>query len=51
MGRDVTTFCDLLAGPNTIDFRGPNAYNPHFATMIRYEVPFRQQPHEVRFRG
>lgn len=40
LGRDVTTFCDLLAGPNTIDFRGPNAYNLHFATMIRYEVPF-----------
>mgnify|MGYP000544390182 FL=1 len=26
-GRDVTTFCDLDAGPTTIDFQGPNAYN------------------------
>ncbi|MEG0498636.1 MAG: DcaP family trimeric outer membrane transporter, partial [Alistipes sp.] len=25
-GRDVTTFCDLAAGPNTIDFQGPNGY-------------------------
>ena len=39
-GRDVTTFCDLDAGPTTIDFQGPNAYNFTFATMIRYEVPF-----------
>ena len=39
-GRDVTTFCDLLAAPQTIDFQGPNAYNFNFATMIRYEVPF-----------
>ena len=39
-GRDVTTFCDLDAAPTTIDFQGPNAYNFHFATMIRYEVPF-----------
>lgn len=39
-GRDVTTFCDLGAGPNTIDFQGPNAYNLNFATMIRYEVSF-----------
>lgn len=36
-GRDVTTFCDLTAAPNTIDFQGPNAYNFNFATMIRYE--------------
>ncbi|MEG1622239.1 MAG: DcaP family trimeric outer membrane transporter [Alistipes sp.] len=40
LGRDVTTFCDLSAAPNTIDFQGPNAYNFNFATMIRYEVPF-----------
>lgn len=39
-GRDVTTFCDLDAGPAMIDFQGPNAYNFAFATMIRYEVPF-----------
>ena len=39
-GRDVTTFCDLDAGPKMIDFQGPNAYNFTFATMIRYEVPF-----------
>lgn len=37
VGRDYTTFCDLGAGPRTIDFQGPNAYNPNFATMIRYE--------------
>ena len=36
-GRDVTTFCDLLAAPQTIDFQGPNAYNFNFATMIRYQ--------------
>ncbi len=35
-GRDYTTFCDLDAGPRTIDFQGPNAYNANFATMIRY---------------
>lgn len=40
MGRDVTTFCDLLAAPNTIDFQGPNAYNFRFATMLRYEFSF-----------
>ena len=39
-GRDVTTFCDLLAAPQTIDFQGPNAYNFNFATMIRYEYAF-----------
>ena len=39
-GRDVTTFCDLNAAPNTIDFQGPNAYNYDFATLIRYEVSF-----------
>ncbi len=39
-GRDVTTFCDLMAAPTTVDFRGPNAYNLNFATMIRYEVNF-----------
>lgn len=39
-GRDVTTFCDLLAAPHTIDFQGPNAYNFRFSTMIRWEMPF-----------
>ena len=38
LGRDVTTFCDLNAAPTTIDYQGPNAYNFHFSTMIRYEV-------------
>ena len=40
LGRDITTFCDLNAVAQTIDFRGPNAYNLRFSTMIRYEVPF-----------
>ena len=40
LGRDVTTFCDLMAAPTTIDYRGPNAYNFHFSTMIRYEASF-----------
>ncbi len=39
-GRDVTTFCDLLAAPNTVDFQGPNAYNLRFNTMIRWSMPF-----------
>lgn len=38
LGRDVTTFCDLRAVPETIDHRGPNAYNFNFATMLRYEL-------------
>ena len=37
VGRDVTTFCDLMAAPQTIDFQGPNAYNFRFTEMIRYE--------------
>lgn len=40
LGRDVTTFCDLDAAPTTIDFQGPNSYNFHFSTMIRYEACF-----------
>ncbi len=40
IGRDVTTFCDLMAAPETIDFQGPNAYNFNFNEMIRYEVDF-----------
>ncbi len=39
-GRDVTTFCDLMAAPNTVDYQGPNAYNHRYATMVRYEIPF-----------
>ena len=39
LGRNVTTFCDLNAGPTTIDFQGPNAYNPGYSTMIRYVLP------------
>ena len=37
VGRDVTTFCDLMAAPQTIDFQGPNAYNVRFTEMIRWE--------------
>lgn len=40
IGRDVTTFCDLSAAPQTIDFQGPNAYNFAFNEMIRYEHSF-----------
>lgn len=40
VGRDVTTFCDLGAAPQTIDFQGPNAYNFAFNEMIRYEHSF-----------
>ncbi|MBQ5704230.1 MAG: porin, partial [Alistipes sp.] len=39
-GRDVTTFCDLLAAPETIDHQGPNAYNFNYATLLRYEIDF-----------
>lgn len=39
-GRDISTFCDVQAAPNTIDFQGPNAYNFHFATMLRYSFSF-----------
>lgn len=37
VGRDVSTFCDLGAAPETVDFQGPNAYNFRFTEMIRYE--------------
>lgn len=43
LGRDITTFCDLNAAPNTIDFQGPNAYNLNFTTLIRYEIGFAQK--------
>lgn len=42
-GRDLTTFCDLMAAAPTVDFRGPNAYNFNFATLLRYEVSFLKQ--------
>ncbi|MFR9563678.1 MAG: DcaP family trimeric outer membrane transporter [Rikenellaceae bacterium] len=35
-GRDITTFCDLSAAPQTIDFQGPNAYSFNYATLLRY---------------
>lgn len=41
-GRDVTTFCDLQAAPETIDHHGPNAYNFNYATMLRYELSLLQ---------
>lgn len=39
-GRDVTTFCDLMSSPTTVDFEGPNAYTFEFATLLRYEGEF-----------
>ncbi len=39
-GRDVTTFCDLSAAPQTVDFQGPNAYSYNYATLIRYQRSF-----------
>lgn len=39
-GRNVTTFCDLDASPNTIDFEGPNSYNFNYNNMIRYTRTF-----------
>lgn len=35
-GQTVTTFCDLAASPNTIDFEGPNAYTYGRNMMVRY---------------
>lgn len=35
-GQAATTFCDLEASPNTIDFEGPNAYTYGRNAMIRY---------------
>ncbi len=40
MGRDATTFCDLNAAPQTVDFQGPNAYSFNYATLIRYQLSF-----------
>ncbi|MBE6208850.1 MAG: porin [Rikenellaceae bacterium] len=39
-GRTYSTFCDLSAGPNTIDFQGPNAYNSNYNEVIRYTHKF-----------
>ncbi len=40
LGRDVTTFCDLMSCPTTVDFEGPNAYTFEFSTLLRYEGEF-----------
>ena len=39
-GRTYTTFCDPMAGPTTIDYEGPNAYNSNFNEVIRYSRSF-----------
>lgn len=40
-GRTTSTFCDHEAGPNTIDYEGPNAYNSgQFNEVIRYSHTF-----------
>lgn len=41
-GQTVTTFCDLAAAPNTIDFEGPNAYTYNRNLMVRYSKTFNQ---------
>ncbi len=40
LGRDVSTFCDVSAGPSTIDYQGPGAYNFNFVDVLRYERVF-----------
>lgn len=37
-GQRATTFVDLDAAPNTIDFQGPNAYTYNRNLMIRYHL-------------
>lgn len=37
VGQTVTTFCDLAASPNTIDFEGPNGYTYGRNLMIQYK--------------
>lgn len=37
-GQRATTFVDLNAAPNTIDFQGPNAYTYNRNLMIRYHL-------------
>lgn len=39
-GQTATTFCDLAATPNTIDFEGPNGYTYGRNLMIRYAHRF-----------
>lgn len=41
-GRTYSTFCDPMAGPTTIDYEGPNAYNANFNEVIRYTHRFGQ---------
>lgn len=41
-GQTVTTFCDLSASPNTIDFEGPNAYTYGRNLMIQYKHAFNE---------
>lgn len=39
-GQTTTTFCDLEASPNTIDFEGPNGYTYGRNLMVRYQHTF-----------
>ena len=43
LGQTATTFVDLKAAPNTIDFEGPNAYTYSRNLLIRYN--FSITPH------
>ena len=47
VGRDITTFCDLMAAPTTIDFRPQRLQSP-----VRDDDPLRStlraQPHDIR---
>lgn len=40
IGQTTTTFVDLNAGPNTIDFQGPNSYTYNRTPLIRYKYDF-----------
>ncbi len=40
LGRNITTFSDLLASPSTIDFQGPNSYVYTYALMVNYTHAF-----------
>lgn len=42
VGQTVTTFTDLEASPNTIDFEGPNAYTYGRNMMVRYRHIFNE---------
>lgn len=37
IGQTTTTFCDLAATPNTIDFEGPNGYTYGRNLMVQYK--------------